>query len=199
MSFVQLPADAIRDTAAAVFRAPVYNRTSLLEIIGSWLREHVAAFQLRLRPGRMPAPLFWFVVIVIFLVVVGVVARAVTIMVRERTVRRAGAAGGTGAEPDDAWAMARRFATHGDYTAAAHALYAGILDVIARRDAVELHESKTIGDYARDLAARSSAVLARFREFASDYEVVIYGIGRCDRDRYERLDGLALRILESGV
>jgi hypothetical protein len=189
----------IRDTVAAVFREPAYNRTSLLQIVGAWLNELLGAILLRFRPGRMPAPLFWFIVMVTLLVAAGAVARTATILARQRAARRRGLLGTAGRGDGDAWLTARQLAGRGDYTAAAHALYAGILDAIARRGEVELHESKTIGDYARDLAARSSAVLDRFRDFARTYEVVIYGIGSCDRDRYERLDGLALRILDSGA
>ncbi len=198
MSLTQIPAGMIRDTVAAVFREPAYNRTSLLQIVGAWLRDFVDAILLRIRPGRMPAPFFWFVVLVCLLVAAGVVARTATILVRQRAVRQ-GRNGAAGTAAEDAWSVARRLAAAGDYTAAAHALYAGILALIARRGEVELHESKTIGDYARDLAVRSSTLLDRFRDFARTYEVVIYGIGNCDRDRYERLDVLALRILDSGA
>jgi hypothetical protein len=200
VSTAQLPAALIRDTVAAVFREPAYNRVSLLQIAGAWLRDVVGAILLRLRPGRMPVPVFWFVVIITLVVAAGVLGRAAWILARQRSARRGGANRPAGAGPaEDAWASARRFAARGAYTAAAHALYAGILDAIARRGEVELHESKTIGDYARELAKRSSVMLNRFREFAGDYEVVIYGIGMCDRDRYERLDRLAARILEPGV
>jgi hypothetical protein len=96
----------------------------------------------------------------------------------------------------DAWVAARRYAAHGDYTSAAHALYAALLQAVAARGDAELHESKTIGDYVRDLAARPSRFLGGFREFARSYETVIYGIGSCDRDRYEQLHGLALRIID---
>jgi len=197
VSFAQIPGVAIRDTVAAVFRAPVYNRTSLLKIVSGWLGEHVRAILLRFRPGRMPEPLFWVIVTVLLLVAAGVVARTAVVLLRERAVRPGEAGRGGPDGPGDMWATARELATRGDYTAAAHALYAGILGVIARTGTVELHESKTIGDYARDLAARSSALLGRFSDFARDYEVVIYGIGSCDRERYERLDRLAVRIRES--
>lgn len=199
MSFAQLPAGMIHDTVAAVFREPAYNRTSLLQIVGAWLGDLFRAILVRIRPGRMPTPLFWFVAIVCLLVAAGVVARTAAILVRKRATRRKGGHRVVGGAAEDAWNAARQLAARGDYTAAAHALYAGILELIARRGEVELHESKTIGDYARDLAARSSTLLDRFREFARTYELVIYGIGNCDRDRFERLDGLALRILDSGA
>jgi hypothetical protein len=49
------------------------------------------------------------------------------------------------------------------------------------------------------MRARASASLVQaFREFARGYEYVVYGIGECDRDRYERLHGLADRILSHG-
>lgn len=91
----------------------------------------------------------------------------------------------------DPWAQAQRLAAAGNYTDAAHALYQGLLLALARRDNLRLHESKTVGDYARELRSRSSQRFAPFRDFARTYEVVVYGLGTCDRDRYDRLQRLA--------
>jgi hypothetical protein len=91
----------------------------------------------------------------------------------------------------DPWALAQRLAADGNYTDAAHALYQGLLLLLARYDHLRLHESKTVGDYARELRQRSSQRFAPFRDFARTYEVVVYGLGTCDRDRYDRLERLA--------
>jgi Domain of unknown function (DUF4129) len=91
----------------------------------------------------------------------------------------------------DPWALAQRLATAGNYTDAAHALYQGLLLALARRDHLRLHESKTVGDYARELRSRSSQRFTPFRDFARTYEVVVYGLGTCDRERYDRLQRLA--------
>lgn len=96
----------------------------------------------------------------------------------------------------DRWGEAQRLAAAGRYTEAAHALYAALLDSIARGEELRLHPSKTVGDYARDLRRRSSVLLPRFRDFARSYEVVVYGIGSCDQDRYERLYALATGMVQ---
>jgi hypothetical protein len=96
----------------------------------------------------------------------------------------------------DPWLLAQQRAAAGDFTGAAHDLYAAILQAVARRQLVRLHPSKTIGDYVRELRSRASiALLTPFREFARAYEAVIYGTGDCDRDRYERLRTLAGAII----
>jgi hypothetical protein len=145
--------------------------------------------------------LFWFMTAALGAFLFALLVRtAYTMRLQRRGLageRRETAAGRRG-QPVDAWQLARGHAARGDYTAAAHALYAALLDAIAGRGEIDLHESKTIGDYLRDLVTRSSTRVPRFREFARSYEVVIYGLGFCDRDRYERLHGLAQRVVESG-
>jgi hypothetical protein len=197
----QLPAATIRDTVAAVFRDPDFNRFSLMDRILAWVWDVLQVILARMGQGRVPEHLFWLVVIVIGLILLLFMTRAFfPQLLRRSRARRTGLLEQTGlsGQHGDAWAAARGYAARGDYTAAAHALYAALLDFIARRGDVELHEAKTIGDYLRELAQRSSGMRAQFREFARSYEVVIYGLGSCDRDRYERLFGLANRVVQSG-
>jgi hypothetical protein len=52
-----------------------------------------------------------------------------------------------------------------------------------------------VGDYARELRRNSSSLFSRYREFARSYETVVYGLGTCDRERWERLDALARDIV----
>lgn len=101
--------------------------------------------------------------------------------------------GGTGADAD-AWALAQRFAAEGQYTEAAHALYGALLRRVSARVSLRLHPSKTAGDYARDLRRTAPSLFGPFREFARNYEVVIYGLGSCDRQRFQTLSRLAGRI-----
>jgi hypothetical protein len=117
---------------------------------------------------------------------------------RARTALRiAGAGWGQNGEfsRSDAWSAAQQLAARGDYTAAAHALYAALLDAGARQAQLELHPSKTAGDYVREVRRRSSPIFPSFRDFARAYEFVIYGLGECDRERYERLLSIALPIV----
>jgi hypothetical protein len=195
---VQLPDAMIRDTVAAVFSDPAYRRSTLLQRMGAWLLDQIGAFFARLEAVRMSPVLFWALVVLTGLVLMAVLTRWFYLRRLARRVRAQGIflAGAPGDRAVDAWSIARQLAARAEYTAAAHALYAGILGALAGRGEVELHESKTCGDYVRDLGLRSSAVRSRFRDFTRSYEVVIYGLGFCDRERYERLLGLAHYIVE---
>jgi len=102
--------------------------------------------------------------------------------------------GARSAESGDPWALAQRLAAEGRYTEAAHALYGALLARVAARVPLRLHPSKTAGDYARDLRGTAPSIYGPFREFARSYEVVIYGLGECDRPRFEGLIDLAGRI-----
>jgi len=198
----QLPLDpaALRDTVAAVFRQPAFDRTlreTLWDRIGEWLSDFFRRF--RETAGDQPG-LYWTTVVVIGLLVLAAAARLVYLAVahRDRSAARAGAAGGRGEAAGgaaDPRSRAQALAAAGNYTEAAHALYRALLEAIAQRERVRLHPSKTVGDYVRDLRARSSALFGHFRDFARSYEVVVYGLGVCDRERYERLFALASGIL----
>jgi hypothetical protein len=92
----------------------------------------------------------------------------------------------------DWWSAAHALAAREDYTGAAHALYLALIALASRSGLVALHESKTTGDYLRELRRRPGTFdLPRFTDFTRSYEMVIYGIGTCDRDRYIRLNRLA--------
>jgi hypothetical protein len=78
-------------------------------------------------------------------------------------------------------------AAAGDFTAAAHALYAALLARLAQRERLTRHPAKTAGDYARDLRALGSRAHAPFRRFARDYDRVVYGLGACDQAHFARL------------
>ena len=99
-----------------------------------------------------------------------------------------GRSGGVAREP---WALAQSLAAAGDYTAAAHALYLALLEGLARSEQLRLHPSKTVGDYLRELRARSSSLLPTVRDFARAYELIAYGFRECDAERYARLHALA--------
>ncbi|MGH7500361.1 MAG: DUF4129 domain-containing protein [Longimicrobiales bacterium] len=195
---MQIPAAAIRDTAAAVFGDPDFNRTSLLDRVGAWLLDVLQAILVGIGPTRASPLLFWSVIALIGIIVLLLLGRA---LYGARLMRSGGPhrlrTGPGRQETGDAWRLARELAARGDFTAAAHALYAALLRLIAGRGEIELHDSKTIGDYVRDLRARSSGRLPGFRDFAQTYETVIYGLGFCDRDRYEQLHGLARRVNEA--
>jgi len=105
------------------------------------------------------------------------------------------AGGRSGGQLREPWALAQALAAAGDYTAAAHALYLALLDGLARREQLRLHPSKTVGDYLRELRARSSALLPTVRDFARAYELVAFGFRECDAERYARLHALASAVI----
>ncbi|HEY8793933.1 MAG TPA: DUF4129 domain-containing protein [Gemmatimonadaceae bacterium] len=146
---------------------------------------------------RKSPPLFWTLIVGLALLTAAVIARSVYLW-RARTALRIAGQGWEmqrGATRGDAWSAAQQLAARGDFTAAAHALYAALLDAGARQNQLRLHPSKTAGDYVREVRRHSSLIFPGFRDFARAYELVIYGIGECNRDRYERLLSLALPIV----
>jgi hypothetical protein len=100
-------------------------------------------------------------------------------------------ASGRRAPAESAWSAAQHAAATGDYTQAAHWLYAALLQSLSQRERLRLHSSKTAGDYARDLRAKSSPSWSPFRKFVQAFEFVAYGRRECSRDEFERLRALA--------
>lgn len=198
----QITDAAVRDTLAAVFAGPDFTtvaRETLFSRIIHWIGELLLELQRLTGGSRL---LYYTVLIAAVLMVVGIIARVVYV------AYAGGAFGGgrsrlfpgaPGRGADDPWTTAQRLATEGDYTAAAHALYSAVLLTASRQGLVRLHDAKTIGDYLREMRARASArLLHTFREFTRGYEYVVYGVGECDRTRYERLYGLASQIVSDG-
>ncbi|HKG90375.1 MAG TPA: DUF4129 domain-containing protein [Gemmatimonadaceae bacterium] len=197
----QTPLDpaTVRDSVRAVFRDAAYDRTlreTLWDRISEWFGELFRRF--REAAGDQPA-FYWTTVVVLAAVAAAAAGRLIYLAVVRRDLSvagRGGAAGRGGRRAAvDPRLRAQELAAAGDYTEAAHALYRALLEAISQRERVRLHPSKTVGDYVRDLRARSSSLFGRFRDFARSYEVVVYGLGVCDRDRYERLFALASGIL----
>ncbi len=186
---------AIHDTVEVVFRQRAYARGFLrmpewLLQFSRWLQELIRGIDLGME--RSPV-LYWGSIVLLAAILVLVVVRAA--WARSRRVALSGVAEerrarGSGL-PRDPWLAAQARAARGDFTEAAHALYRALLATLARRGQVKLHPSKTVGDYVRELRSRSSALFSRFRDFARSYEVVVYGVGECDRTRWERLRSLA--------
>ena len=174
----------------------MYNRESnvtlidrVMEYVSTWLSSMIS--RVFAHPHAQD-----FLKAAIILVILGIVAHLVLTVY----VPGAGASarwtlrGARSAEAGDPWALAQRLAAQGRFTEAAHALYGALLARVAARVPLRLHPSKTAGDYARDLRGSAPTVFGPFREFARSYEIVIYGIGECDRSRFEGLIDLAGRI-----
>ena len=191
-------ADSIRKAMATVFARREYDRaiastiwSRITNAVFGWIGDLVQSL-------RHAGPIQKGAFVVLVVVLVAVVTRlAILSNASGVAFRRAGSLGFGGLQ--DAWGEAERLARAGQYTDAAHALYRGLLDDMARRDQIQLHYSKTVGDYGRDLRRRSSTLAPRYRDFARTYETVVYGLGTCDRERYERLHALATGIVQAAA
>jgi hypothetical protein len=187
----------IRDSIAAVFRQHAYERAlqdTLWQRFLEWARRVLGGGMDVL--SRVPG-IRWVALGLLSVLAVALIARAIYSL-RRRPALAAAAAGRTAdllAGESDPWSLAERLAAAGRHTDAAHALYVASLRALERDERLQLHPSRTIGDYVRDLRMRSSLLFGRFREFARSYEFVVYGLGSCDRDRYERLRQLATPIV----
>ena len=196
---LQIPDSVIADTADAVFAAAEYARArpSLLARAYQWLRDFLAPLGEATTPS---APVFWSVIAAGVLIILLVVGRftwlARTRMLRHASERAGGGGIASRTRAGDPWRAAEELAAAGEFTDAAHSLYLALLDAVARRERLRLHPAFTVGDYVRALRSRSSSLFSRFRDFALSYETVVYGLGSCDRERYERLRSLALPILQ---
>jgi hypothetical protein len=186
----------IHDTVAAIAQQRIYApaRQSLVGRLMRYLFERIAE-ALDLIRGSPDARV---------LVITALVAIAVVIVARVVVGRRADAARNArrgvariGAGGPEAWSLARELAAAGDYTGACHALYAAVLDALAREGALKRHSSKTSGDYVRELRQRGSPRDREFREFAGDFDRVIYGLGVAEAEDYSRLTSAAERTVRA--
>jgi len=189
---------AVRAALEATFRQRAYDRTvreTLWSKILAWLARLVEL--IRGEAQRSPLLTWALVAIVGAFAVLGV---ARWWWVARRRSEAAGGAidGARGAAASDPWRVAATLAAAGAFTDAAHALYAALLARLARHERLSLHPSKTAGDYARDLRGLGSRAFAPFREFARDYDRVVYGLGTCDGAQFARLLDAANRTLPLG-
>lgn len=202
LALAQLPDSTIRHAVIDVFRDPAFSRLSLWQRFLGWLvdvgRRGYALLDSLLSSLHQSPPLYWTVIGLLVVLLLAILGRVAYLWYLRSTagadaLRGESAAGGHGGR--DPWTAAQELAARGEFTEAAHALYAALLQAAARQQQVRLHPSKTVGDYVRELRARSSSLFLRFRDFARSYEVVIYGIGSCDEARYQRLHALAAPIV----
>ena len=91
---------------------------------------------------------------------------------------------------------ADQLAAAGRFADAAHALYRGVVERLARTDGLRLHRSKTSGDYARELRRAGSARHAPFMTFRKLYDRILYGYAECDGDAYAVLREHALVVVQ---
>ena len=182
------PRAAIHDTVAAIVRQTPYRRDftrSLLDRLLEWLSEGFA----RLVHAVGGVPHSRFIATIAFAIVIMLIVARVFYSARLRSSDEAVGlpGGGRATSTGDPWREAELLASGGKYTEAAHALYRATLSMLAVRGLVRLHESKTSGDYARELRRRGVPVATVFRRFGARYDRIIYGEGVCDASQYAAL------------
>jgi uncharacterized protein DUF4129 len=185
-------AAAIRDTVERVFRGPSFDRTArgtLGGLLWRYIEKVITSiFDAINESPALRTTLLWtgFGLIGLFILRFLYVAAQ-----RGGLVARGGSMDTRGAAAGNPWQAAQRAAAQGNYTEAAHYLYAALLVGVARKERLRLHPSKTAGDYVRELRRRSSPAFPPFRSFVRSFEFIIYGRGECDRAQFEALRAIA--------
>lgn len=195
------PRTAIHDTVATIVQQAAYRRnvaSSLLDRILQWLWDTLA----NLIDGLRGVPHGRVVATVAFVVVLVLVSARMLYSARLRSIEAGESLIGfsSGRSMGDPWREAEQLASSGKYTEAAHALYRAALAMLEAKGLVRLHESKTSGDYARELRRRGAPAWAPFRRFGARYDRIIYGTGTCDAVEYGTLldDARALAAARDG-
>lgn len=189
---------AIRDTIAAIAQAPEFRRDigdSLIAKALRWLWRQLTAFF----DFVSDTPYGRVITIILVVLAVGLIVARLVIGVRADHlarkplgIRNAGAGGLTHLVD------AERLAAAGNYTAAAHALFASLLVAGAARGEFRVHPSKTTGDYVADLRRHRADWFRPFQSFRSRYDRVIYGDMQCSAEDYHALASDARQMLARG-
>jgi len=169
-------AEMIHDSVAAIAKQPAYATSIRQSLLGRFVVMAAVALIVVVIVGRI------------------VVARRID---EQRSRIRAGRVGAR--DRADYWGAARELANRGEYSAACHALYAAVLDSLARSGAVRVHPSKTSGDYSRELARRAAIATPAFAAFARQFERTVFSTESVTSDDFDRLFAEASRIVEPSV
>lgn len=197
---------AIVDTVASVFRGTSASlvHPSLWVVIVRWIAAWIAR-ALHALSGHPAANVVVRVTLVIALlaIVLRILAPGFTLPARGDTHS------GHATPRDDWWGLAARLASEGAFTDAAHALYLALVTAAAARGLVSIHDSKTTGDYLREVrrahsgtsrrATVSASELAGWRDFIRAYETAIYGLRTVSDTEYGTLRTLAATALGGGL
>jgi Domain of unknown function (DUF4129) len=184
----QQPLDAgvIRDTVRAVFRAREFQpRASIW-----WWTKYLPSLSGHENLARLVA--YLVAALAVLLLVSTLTRRAL------RARRFASAASFAHADAEaDHWSIAGSLARRGAYAEAAHALFAALLQALARRGSVVPHPSKTLREYTRELREDDVRRRGAVRSFLLLYEGAVFGLSGCDEACFARLQALARAATDS--
>jgi len=184
----------IHDTVAAIVRQPEFAGGGRESLLGRFLRYVLENIREFLSQFRGSANARYVVIAALVALILIVIARIAVARDVDAQMRRRGVAGRGSAAGADPWSAARGLALAGDFTAASHALYAGLLERMARHGEVAIHSSKTGGDYWRELRRRGSPLAGDFRAFAQRFDRAMFGVGSATAADFDELVGLAERV-----
>lgn len=177
IDLVRISEERVRETTASVFARAHFSRDR------SWLDG------LEIPLPDWSARVWWtLVAIALSMIVISAMAQWIP---QAAYSRSGGRSSGPGRSSRDGWELANELAARGDYSAALHALFGALVLTLGRAQEVDPHPAKTVGDYARELTTRRSAIAGPFRDFAMRYERTLYGGTIPDRAAYEALAGMA--------
>lgn len=185
------PPAVVHDTVASVVSGRAFQKSlqmSLAQRLFRWISDWINTVVEYLRgsgPARWVAIGFTVLLVLVIVSRFFLAARARTEDFESEDGTRRRRSG------EDPWLAAERLAAAGQFEDAAHALYRGVVESIARTDRLRLDSSKTSGDYARELRARGSARLPAFRAFARRFDIAVYGYGGCNPETIADLSRLA--------
>lgn len=188
---------AIHDTVAAIVRQPAYHRSlgsTLLDRVWGWIADMYSRLVEALGTvphGRVVATVAAAIVALLVVARIAYAARLRGVSAMSRASGRGRS--GTSVDP---WREAEQLAAAGQFTEAAHALYRATVAMLAAGGLVRRHESKTSGDYARELRRRGAPAYGAFRRFGGRYDRIIYGTGVCDAAGYDALLADARAVLD---
>jgi len=120
------------------------------------------------------------------------VTRQLDVIARRTGLRASSERGGR----RDYWAESRELSASGDYVGASHALYAAVVDALARSGAVKFHPSKTSGDYALELRRGGFRSSGEFRAFARRFDRVVYGLLPVSAEEFAELSSMARQLAD---
>jgi Domain of unknown function (DUF4129) len=187
----------VHDTVATILREPVFAARGRESLLGRLLRFVIAHIRDWINRYRGSANARYIVIAALIVLILIIIARIVSIHDAEVQARRRGFASRASSSDADQWSEAQRLAAAGDYTAAGHALYAGLLARVARSGGVTLHASKTGGDYSRELYRRGLPIAPDFRSFSRRFDRVMFGTGSATAQDFAELTSLAERVLDT--
>ena len=194
----QWPAEAIHDTVAAITRQPAYAiplRRSLLGRVFRYLIERLSDLIALFRGSQDLRIVTVVAVLLVIAAIAGriLITRQIDVSARRSRLRANTARG----EGRDLWALSRELSAAGDYVAASHALYAAVIDALARSGAVKFHLSKTSGDYALELRRGGFGGSSNFRAFARRYDRIVYGLLPVGAEEFAELSNMARDVTDT--